>query len=64
VDDAFTANGHLRADGQMVHDMYVVEVKSPEQSKSNGDYTSILQTIPGDRAFQNAEQSECPTFKK
>jgi branched-chain amino acid transport system substrate-binding protein len=64
IDDAFTANGRLRADGQLVHDMYVVEVKSPEQSKSKGDYTSILETIPGDKAFQTAEQSECPTYRK
>ena len=64
IDDAFAANGHVREDGQMVHDMYVVEVKSPEASKGRGDYTQILQTIPGDQAFQTAAQSDCPTFKK
>lgn len=64
IDDAFTANGHVREDGQMVHDMYVVEVKSPDQSKGKGDYTTILRTIPGDQAFQTAAQSDCPIFKK
>jgi branched-chain amino acid transport system substrate-binding protein len=64
IDDAFATNGHLREDGQMVHDMYIVEVKSPEQSKAKGDYTAILQTIHGDEAFQTAAQSDCPTFKK
>ena len=64
INDAFAENGHIRDDGQMVHDMYVVEVKSPEQSKGKGDYTTILQRIPGDEAFQTAAQSECPSFKK
>ena len=64
INDAFAENGHLRDDGQMVHDMFVVEVKSPEQSKGKGDYTTILQRIPGDVAFQTAAQSECPSFKK
>jgi len=64
VDDAFATKAKLREDGQMVHDMYLVHVKSPTESTSKGDYTKIAQVIPGDRAFQTLAQSECPLVKK
>jgi branched-chain amino acid transport system substrate-binding protein len=60
ITDAFAQEGTLRADGQMVHDMYLVRVKKPSEQKIPWDYYDILSTIPGNDAFQPLEQSECP----
>jgi branched-chain amino acid transport system substrate-binding protein len=51
VEDFFARNGRLREDGLMVHDLYLVEVKKPEESKYPWDYYKVLATIPGDQAF-------------
>lgn len=64
VNDIFAKNGKIRDDGQMVHDMHLVQVKSPEQSKSKWDVYNILATIPGEQAFQSLENSACPLVKK
>jgi branched-chain amino acid transport system substrate-binding protein len=60
IDDAFADGGHIREDGRMVHDMYLVEVKSPQESKGAWDYLRILRRIPGEQAFQPLAESECP----
>jgi branched-chain amino acid transport system substrate-binding protein len=60
IDDVFADGGHIREDGRMVHDMYLVEVKSPDESKGPWDYLEILRTIPGEQAFQPLSQSRCP----
>jgi len=64
VNDFFAKNGQIRADGRMVHDMYLVEVKKPEESKYPWDYYKVMATIPGDEAFQPLTQSTCPLVKK
>lgn len=64
VNDFFAKNGVVRADGRMVHDMYLVKVKKPSESKAPWDYYDILETIPGDQAFLPLAQSECPLVKK
>jgi branched-chain amino acid transport system substrate-binding protein len=64
VQDIFSKNGNVREDGLMVHDMYLVEVKSPEESKRPWDYYKILQTIPGEKVFGTLESSACPLVKK
>lgn len=64
VQDVFAENGYLRADGQMIHDMYLVEVKSPEMSKEPWDYYEVLATIPGDEVFKPLAESECPLIKQ
>jgi branched-chain amino acid transport system substrate-binding protein len=64
VNDMFATNGHLRIDGRMVHDMYLFQVKSPEESKGPWDYYKLVETIPGDKAFQPLELSRCPLVKK
>ncbi|MBN9036320.1 MAG: ABC transporter substrate-binding protein [Rhizobiales bacterium] len=63
VNDVFTANGKVQADGNMVHDMYLFQVKKPEESKKDWDYYSYLATIPGDEAFIKAQDSGCPLVK-
>jgi len=60
IDDFFAKNGKLRQDGRMVHDMYLVQVKTPEESKGPWDYYKILRTIPGDEAFRPLQDGNCP----
>src|SRR5579871_5002049 len=64
VNDMFAKNGHTREDGRMVHDMYLFEVKKPQESKGRWDDYKLLATVPGDQAFQSLEQSRCPLVKK
>ena len=59
VNDMFTSNGVIREDGRMVHDMYLVEVKSPAESEGEWDLYRVLRTIPGDQAFQSLENGSC-----
>jgi branched-chain amino acid transport system substrate-binding protein len=54
----------VQADGSMVHDMYLYQVKKPEESKKDWDYYTYLATIPGDKAFMKAEESGCPLVTK
>lgn len=60
VDDFFGDGGYLREDGRMVHDMYLVRVKTPEESSGDWDYYEIIRTIPGDEAFRPMEDGGCP----
>ncbi|NPV25071.1 ABC transporter substrate-binding protein [Bradyrhizobium aeschynomenes] len=62
VDDAF-AKGKVLANGRMVHDMYLFEVKKPSESKKPWDYYKQLATVPGDKAFFSAKDSGCPLTK-
>jgi branched-chain amino acid transport system substrate-binding protein len=64
VKDFFAPNGKVRADGRMVHDMYLVQVKSPEESKYPWDYYKILRTIPGDEAYRAIDKGGCPLIEK
>ena len=64
INDMFATNGRIRADGRMVHDMYLFEVKKPSESKGRWDDYKLLATIPGDDAFQSLELSRCPLVKK
>ncbi|MFO1134648.1 MAG: ABC transporter substrate-binding protein [Rhodoblastus sp.] len=62
-DDPLFGKTTIRADGRVVHDMYLVEVKKPEESKKPYDYYRIVATIPGDRAFRPAAEGNCPLVK-
>lgn len=64
INDIFAENGYVREDGRMVHDMYLVEVKKPGDSKYPWDYYKILKVIPGEEAFRPLPESECPLVKK
>ncbi|MBU67301.1 MAG: ABC transporter permease [Cupriavidus sp.] len=64
INDFFAKNGRIREDGRMVHDMYLFEVKKPEESKYPWDYYKLLATVPGDQAFMPAAKSQCPLLKK
>ncbi len=64
VNDFYAKNGRVREDGRMVHDMYFVEVKTPEESTAPWDYYKILSTIPGDQAFRPLDEGGCPLVKQ
>ena len=64
VNDFYTKNGRVREDGRMVHDMYFVQVKTPEESTGPWDYYKILSTIPGDQAFRPLDEGRCPLVKQ
>ncbi len=50
-DDFFSRNATLRADGRMVHDMYYVEIKKPEERRDSNDIFKVISVIPGDQAY-------------
>jgi branched-chain amino acid transport system substrate-binding protein len=64
VDDMFSRDGKVRADGRMVHDMYLFQVKTPDESKYPWDFYKLLRTIPGEEAFRPLSESECPLVAK
>ena len=59
VNDFFAKGGEVRADGRLIHDMYLVEVKAPEESRRPWDYYKILSIIPGDKAFRPLGEGKC-----
>jgi branched-chain amino acid transport system substrate-binding protein len=59
VDDLFGRGGKVGPNGRMIHDMYLLEVKKPSESKEPWDYFKVLATIPGDEAFIKPEESGC-----
>ena len=63
VDDAFTSHGHVQANGRMVSDLYLFQVKKPSESKRDWDYYNLLATVPGDTAYLTAANSGCPLTK-
>jgi branched-chain amino acid transport system substrate-binding protein len=63
IEDFFARNGRLREDNLMVHDLMLVQVKKPEESKYPWDYYSILAKISGEDAFGPPDPA-CPMVKK
>ncbi|MGH6979890.1 MAG: ABC transporter substrate-binding protein, partial [Stellaceae bacterium] len=65
IDDAFTSDGHLRPDGRMVHDIYLLQVKTPAESHGDYDWTKVVATMPGDKVFRPIDApGGCPAFAK
>jgi branched-chain amino acid transport system substrate-binding protein len=64
TDDKLFGKGTVRADGRKIHDMYLFEVKKPEESKKPWDYYKLRATIPADEAWRPLAESECPLVKK
>jgi branched-chain amino acid transport system substrate-binding protein len=63
IHDFFAKDGKIREDGRMVHDMYLFEVKKPEESKGEWDLYKLLATVPGDQAFRPIDKGGCPFIK-
>ena len=63
VDD-FYNKGQIRADGRMIHDMYLFEVKSSKDSSTPWDYYKTVVKVPGEQAFTSVADSKCALLKK
>ncbi|HVC57190.1 MAG TPA: ABC transporter substrate-binding protein [Stellaceae bacterium] len=63
IDDFFAHDGHIRADGVMVHDMHLYQVKTPSESHYPWDYLKLVATIPGEVAYGSLAQSKCPLVR-
>ncbi len=64
IDDFFAHGGHIRADGLMVHDTHLFQVKTPSEAKADWDYLRPVATIPGEQAFAPLSRSKCPLAKQ
>lgn len=60
----FYNKGEIRADGRMIHDMYLYEVKSAKESSAPWDYYKVVAKVPGDQAFTTPAESKCALIKK
>jgi branched-chain amino acid transport system substrate-binding protein len=63
VNDMFVKDAPIRPDGLLEHDMYIVQVKTPAESKGDWDFYKILKTMKGDEAFGKLADSTCPLLK-
>jgi branched-chain amino acid transport system substrate-binding protein len=63
INDMFAKNGVVRPDGRMVHDMHLMQVKTPAESKYPWDYAKLIQTVPGDQVFMSKAESKCALWK-
>lgn len=63
LNDMYITDGVVRPDGRVVHDMYLLQVKTPEQSKEPWDYFNVVQTIDGNEAFTTKAESRCALWK-
>jgi branched-chain amino acid transport system substrate-binding protein len=63
VNDFYT-QGQIRADGRMIHDMYLFQVKSAKESTAPWDYYKTVAKVPGEQAFTSVADSKCALLKK
>lgn len=61
--DIFMKNGYVRPDGRVIHDMYLMEVKKPEQSTEPWDYYNVKQVFKGEEAWTTKAESKCALWK-
>ena len=64
INDFFTQGGYVREDGRMIHDMYLMQVKTPAESKAPWDYYKVVATLPGDEVYTKLSESTCKLVKK
>jgi branched-chain amino acid transport system substrate-binding protein len=64
INDFMTKQGRIREDGRVTRDMYLMQAKTPDESKSEWDLAKIVATIPGDQAFRLLAEGGCPLVKK
>ena len=60
TDDSLYGKGTIRVDGRKIHPLYLLQVKTPEESKSEWDVFKIVGTIPADKAFRPLNEGGCP----
>ena len=64
ISDMFTKDGYIRADGLMVHSMYVMQVKTPAESKYPWDYYRVIKVMSGEDAYGSQPDPSCPFVKR
>ena len=64
INDFMTKNGRIREDGRVIRDMYLMQVKTPDESKGEWDLAKIVGTIPGEQAFRPLGEGGCPLVRK
>jgi branched-chain amino acid transport system substrate-binding protein len=63
INDIFTKGGFVRGDGSMIHDMYLMQVKTPDKSVEPWDYYNVVQTFKGEEAWTTKAESKCSAWK-
>ena len=63
INDVFAKGGFIRGDGRMVHDMYLMQVKSPSESTEPWDYYKVVETMKGEAAWTTKADSKCALWK-
>ncbi len=63
INDVFAKGGFIRPDGRMVHDMYLMQVKSPDKSTEPWDYYNVVETMKGEAAWTTKAETKCPAWK-
>lgn len=63
INDMYIKNGYIRADGRTMYDMYLMQVKTPAESKYPWDYVKIVQTVPSEEAFTTKAESKCALWQ-
>lgn len=64
VKDFFAIDGKVRADGRLIPSyIYLLQAKTPAESKEPWDLYKIVEKLPGDQAYRPVEESECPLLK-
>jgi branched-chain amino acid transport system substrate-binding protein len=61
--DVFMKNGWVRADGRVIHDMYLMQVKSPKESTEPWDYYKVVQVFKGEEPWTTHAESKCNMWK-
>ena len=64
TEDALFGKGTIREDGRHMHPMYLLQVKTPAESKSEWDVFKITAIIPAERAFRPLKDGGCPLVKQ
>jgi branched-chain amino acid transport system substrate-binding protein len=64
INDFMTKNGSIRADGRVIRDMYLMQAKTPAESKGDWDLVKMVATVPGAEAFRPLAESGCPLVTK
>ena len=63
INDMYAKGGRIREDGRMVHEMYLMQVKTPAESQYPWDYYKVVERVPGEAAFTTKAESKCPVWK-
>lgn len=63
INDMYIKNGYIRGDGRVMYDMYLMQVKTPEESKYPWDYVKIVETVPAEQAFTTKAESKCTLWQ-